>query len=127
MGKNTPPNYNSFAIRDLRLGRNRSFNRFQALEVVDLGNMVKVLHVTTESTMSFILQPWQLYFVILAGWINRQQQEVIKYLRTENQVLKEKLGKKRILLNEKIGAYCILCHRWVTTRPEVAGIASYSR
>ena len=50
--------------------------------------------------MSFILQPWQLYLVILAGWINRQQQEVIEYLRTENQVLKEKLGKKRILLND---------------------------
>jgi hypothetical protein len=30
----------------------------------------------------------------LAGWINRQQQEVIDYLRTENRVLKEKLGKK---------------------------------
>ena len=37
--------------------------------------------------MSFILQPWQLYLVILAGWINREQQEVIEYLRTENTVL----------------------------------------
>jgi len=50
--------------------------------------------------MDFVLQPWQLYLVILAGWIHRQQQEVIEYLRTENQVLKEKLGKKRILLND---------------------------
>ena len=50
--------------------------------------------------MSFILQPWQLCLVILAGWINREQQEVIEYLRTENAVLKEKLGKKRILLND---------------------------
>ena len=50
--------------------------------------------------MDFILQPWQLYLVILAGWINRQQQEVIEYLRTENQVLKEKHGGKRILLND---------------------------
>ena len=50
--------------------------------------------------MDFIFQPWQLYFVILAGWVNRQQQAVIEYLRTENQVLKEKLGKKRILLND---------------------------
>ncbi len=31
---------------------------------------------------------------------NRQQQEAIDYLRTENQVLKEKLSKKRILLND---------------------------
>lgn len=50
--------------------------------------------------MSFVLQPWQFYLVILSGWMNRQQQEVIAYLRTENQVLKEKLGKKRILLND---------------------------
>ena len=50
--------------------------------------------------MNFILQPWQLYFLILAGWINRQQQEAINHLRIENQILKEKLGKKRILLND---------------------------
>ena len=30
--------------------------------------------------MSFILQPWQLLFLILAGWVNRQQQEIIEYL-----------------------------------------------
>ena len=50
--------------------------------------------------MDSILQPWQLFFVILAGWINRQQQLVIEYLRTENQVLREKLGEKRILLTD---------------------------
>jgi transposase InsO family protein len=50
--------------------------------------------------MKSVLQPWQLMLIILAGWINRQQQEVIEYLRTENAVLKEKLGKKRILLTD---------------------------
>jgi hypothetical protein len=50
--------------------------------------------------MDFVLQPWQFYFLVLSGWVHRQQQEVIAYLRTENQVLKEKLGKKRILLND---------------------------
>jgi hypothetical protein len=50
--------------------------------------------------MSFILQPWQLFFMILAGWVNRKQQETIDYLRTENQVLKETHGEKRILLND---------------------------
>jgi hypothetical protein len=43
----------------------------------------------TGSTMSFVLKPWQLLVMIVAGWINRQQQEVIEYLRTENQILKE--------------------------------------
>jgi len=50
--------------------------------------------------MDFVLRPWQFYVLILAGWINRQQQEVIEYLRTENQVLKETHGNKRILLND---------------------------
>jgi hypothetical protein len=50
--------------------------------------------------MSFVLKPWQLLVMIGAGWINRQQQEVIQYLRTENQVLKEAHGKKRIRLND---------------------------
>ena len=50
--------------------------------------------------MNFVLRSWQLYFVILAAWINRQQQIVIDYLRTENQILKETHGRKRILLSD---------------------------
>jgi len=50
--------------------------------------------------MDFTLHPWQLFSLILAGWVNRQQQFVIEYLRTENQVLREKFGKKGILLND---------------------------
>ena len=50
--------------------------------------------------MNFVLQPWQFYFVILASWINRQQQEAFEYMRTENQVLKKLHGEKRILLND---------------------------
>ena len=50
--------------------------------------------------MYLTLQPWQLYLVILAGLINRQQQFVIDYLITENKVLRETHGKKRILLTD---------------------------
>ena len=50
--------------------------------------------------MNFVFQPWQLLLVILAGWLNRQQQAVVEYLRAENQILKEIHGKKRILLND---------------------------
>ena len=38
--------------------------------------------------------------VALSGWMNRQQQEVIEYLKEENRVLREKLGQKRIILND---------------------------
>ena len=73
--------------------RPRSFTfRPTPMIVLDLPN--------PETPMKFVLQPWQLMLIILAGWINRQQQEVIEYLRTENAVLKEKLGKKRILLTD---------------------------
>ena len=50
--------------------------------------------------MNFVPQPWQFLFIIVAGWVNRQQQQVIEYLRAENQVLREKIGKRRILLND---------------------------
>ena len=50
--------------------------------------------------MSSMLQPWQVLVTVLAGWMCRRQQEVIDYLRTENTVLRERLGKKRILLND---------------------------
>ena len=36
----------------------------------------------------------------LAAWLNRQQRQTIEYLITEKQILKEKLGKKRILLTD---------------------------
>jgi peptidase E len=49
---------------------------------------------------NFVFQPWHLLVTILAGVVNQEQQRVIEYLRTENQVLREKLGKKRILLND---------------------------
>ena len=41
--------------------------------------------------MNLVLQPWHLMVMYLASWINCQQQDVIEYLRTENQVLKENL------------------------------------
>ena len=42
--------------------------------------------------MNFIFQPWQLLLVILAGWVNQQQQQIIEFQRREIDVLKEKLG-----------------------------------
>jgi hypothetical protein len=35
---------------------------------------------STSSVMDFILQRWQLYFVVLAGWDNRQQQMIFATL-----------------------------------------------
>ncbi len=43
-----------------------------------------------------VLQAWQLIVVVLAGWLNRQQQDVVAYLREKNHVLREQLGGMRI-------------------------------
>ena len=41
---------------------------------------------------------FQLQFLLmsLAGWVNRNQQDVIEYLRVENQVLREHTGERRL-------------------------------
>ena len=46
-------------------------------------------------------QPMGMLLVMLAGWVNRYQQDVIEYLKEENKILREKLGKERILLNDR--------------------------
>ena len=40
--------------------------------------------------------PLQFLLVVLAGWVNRQQEEVIAYLQAENRVLREQLGGKAL-------------------------------
>ncbi|MHC4636749.1 MAG: hypothetical protein ACYTBP_04050 [Planctomycetota bacterium] len=49
-------------------------------------------------------KPITMLLAMLAGWINRQQQEMIEYLKAENGILRDQLlkatGKKRIILND---------------------------
>ncbi len=42
-------------------------------------------------------KPLAMLLVMLAGWINRQQQDMIDYLREENKILREKLGKRYLI------------------------------
>jgi len=62
--------------------------------------MLQIFTAHPEEKVKALLQPRQLFLLILAGWVNRQQQHAIEYLLTENNVLRQKLGKKRILLND---------------------------
>ena len=50
--------------------------------------------------MSFILQPWHIVLLALSAMIDGERDKAIDYLLMENQVLREKLGKGRILLND---------------------------
>jgi transposase InsO family protein len=42
----------------------------------------------------------QFLMMIIAGWVNRSQQDVIEYLQAENRVLREQLGDGRLLLTD---------------------------
>lgn len=50
--------------------------------------------------MNFVLQPWHIMILAVSAWVNREQAQAIEYLMAENKVLREKLGKERILLND---------------------------
>ncbi|MDE0864783.1 MAG: hypothetical protein OSA98_13415 [Rubripirellula sp.] len=42
--------------------------------------------------MNFVLQPWQLFLLILANWSNREQQQRVDYLESQCAVLMEQFG-----------------------------------
>ena len=46
--------------------------------------------------MPSLSPPLQFVLVALAGWINRQQRDVIEHLQAENRVLREQLGARRL-------------------------------
>ncbi|QDU92356.1 integrase core domain-containing protein [Lignipirellula cremea] len=50
--------------------------------------------------MSFVLQPWQLLFAILSGWIHHRQQQIIEFQNDQIQSLLKQMGKKRISLTD---------------------------
>jgi putative transposase len=41
--------------------------------------------------MKSVLHPWQMLLLILAGWVNQQQQNAIEYLIEENLILRGKI------------------------------------
>jgi len=50
--------------------------------------------------MAAVLHPWQVLVAAVAGWISREQDAVIEYLREENRVLKQQLGGRRLRLTD---------------------------
>ena len=50
--------------------------------------------------MSGVLDPFRFVLIAVAGWMNQRQLQVIDYLREENRVLREQLGRRRLRLND---------------------------
>src|SRR5690348_3598910 len=46
------------------------------------------------------LDPVQFVLIAIAGWMNERQQQTIEYLREENRVLREQLGRRRLRFND---------------------------
>src|SRR5262245_5910593 len=46
--------------------------------------------------MRNVLNPFRFVVITVAGWMNQKQQHAIDYLREENRVLREQLGKRRL-------------------------------
>ena len=51
--------------------------------------------------MNSVLEPWQLLLVVLSGWANRRQHEIIEFQNSQIRVLMDKLGRKRIILTDE--------------------------
>ncbi len=47
------------------------------------------------------MDPGRFILICLAGWLNREQQAVIEYLREEIRVLKEHVGPKRLRFTDE--------------------------
>jgi transposase InsO family protein len=50
--------------------------------------------------MSFVLQPWQFFFVILVGWVQPEQQKIILFYQAELEAMMKAQGKKQLLLTD---------------------------
>ena len=51
-------------------------------------------------TVDKALNPFSFVVIVLAGWMNQRQQDVIEYLREENRVLREPLGDRRLRFSD---------------------------
>jgi putative transposase len=50
--------------------------------------------------MAKSLDPFRLLLVAVAGWMNREQQQVIEYLREENRILRAHIGTRRLRFDD---------------------------
>ena len=50
--------------------------------------------------MPIPIQPWKIVLAALSEFVRKEQEKVIAYLQLENQILREKIGGKRVLLSD---------------------------
>jgi hypothetical protein len=50
--------------------------------------------------MRSVLDPFQFVVIVIAGWMNQHQQQVVDYLLQENRALREQVGGRGIRFND---------------------------
>ena len=50
--------------------------------------------------MPTVLDPFRFVLIVVAGWMNQRQLQMIEYLREENRVLREQLSERRLRLTD---------------------------
>ena len=50
--------------------------------------------------MSFLLQPWHILLATICGLVNQRQQQIIEFQNVQIEALLQKLGRKRLLLDD---------------------------
>jgi hypothetical protein len=51
--------------------------------------------------MPSVLDPFRFALIAVAGWMNQRHLQTIDYLREENRVLREQLGRRRVRLSDE--------------------------
>jgi hypothetical protein len=76
----------------------RSVEKISCLYLIEISWVFGILDFTVASPSSTQGTPMILHVLIamVAGWINRHQQQVVSYLQEEKRILKAKLGNQRI-------------------------------
>jgi putative transposase len=97
-GEKSPPTPKHLCPLYLRTGRRAGIRPIDT--AVPRGDAGRVASPPARSLMKFVLQPWHLLACIVAGYANQEQQRIIDYLRTENTILREKLGSRCLRLSD---------------------------
>jgi hypothetical protein len=63
--------------------------------------MLQIQTANPEGEVKVFLQPWHLLLLVLAGQVNRRRQDAMEYLLVENRMLRQKFGRRRILLSDE--------------------------
>ena len=51
--------------------------------------------------MPSVLDPFRFVLIAVAGWMNQRHLQTIDYLREENRVVREQLGRRRVRLSDE--------------------------